>query len=84
MCLNVPCITIYGAIKNYAIQIYVTGEEKVLRLVSHMTVLKLHSDWRVEIPQRKPKDLAKITRPFSLVRVGSEHETIPPVIRLNS
>ena len=25
MRINVPCITMYGAIKNYAIQIYATG-----------------------------------------------------------
>ena len=46
----------------WAIQICIASNGTVafLRLVSHMTVLNLQSDWRMEIPQRRPKDLAQV------------------------
>ena len=59
----------------WAIQICIVSNGPVafLWLANHKTVLKLQSDWRVEIPQCRPK----FTRPFSLLRVGSGHKTRP-------
>ena len=46
-----------------------------------MTEPKLRSHWRVEIPQRRPKDSAQVHQTLSSSRVGSGDETRPCIIR---
>lgn len=48
----------------------------ILRLASHMTALKLQSDWDAQIPFPGPRIVSKFIRPLSSQKVGSGHETI--------
>ena len=45
-------------------------------LASHMTVLKLQSDWNAQIPLPGLRIVSIFTRPFSSWEVGSGHEAI--------
>ena len=60
------------------IQIYVAGNGAVafLRLASHMTALKLQSDWNIQIPFPGPRIVFIFTRrPFPSLRAGARDET---------